>query len=86
MVRMAVFAHETSSVPTKNVLFSGGVFQNTLLLRFVERNLRKVGFQTLRHRLIPANDGGVSLGQAVCAAARLLGETIESETEERRGR
>ncbi len=53
------------------VALSGGVFQNTLLLRLVEQNLRKNGFEVLRHRMIPANDGGLSLGQAVCAAARM---------------
>lgn len=56
------------------VALSGGVFQNTLLLGLVEHNLRRDGFHVLRHRLIPANDGGISLGQAVCAAARILEE------------
>ena len=54
------------------VALSGGVFQNTLLLRQVERDLREGGFEVLRHRLIPANDGGLSLGQAVCAAVRMV--------------
>lgn len=56
------------------VALSGGVFQNTVLLGLVEQNLRRDGFYVLRHRLIPANDGGISLGQAVCAAARILEE------------
>ena len=51
---------------------SGGVFQNTLLLRLAERNLRRDGFRVLRHRLIPPNDGGLSLGQAACAAAQIM--------------
>ena len=55
------------------VALSGGVFQNTLFLGLVEADLRRDGFHVLRHRLIPANDGGLSLGQAVCAAARVLG-------------
>lgn len=54
------------------VALSGGVFQNTLLLRLVESDLRESGFETLRHRLVPANDGGLSLGQAVCAAAQMM--------------
>ena len=53
------------------VALSGGVFQNTLLLRLVERDLQESGFETIRHHLVPPNDGGLSLGQAVCAAARM---------------
>lgn len=63
-------ARERTGVST--AALSGGVFQNTLLLRLVERDLREGGFETLRHRLVPANDGGLSLGQAVCAAARMV--------------
>lgn len=63
-------ARDKTGVST--VALSGGVFQNTLLLRLVERDLQKSGFETLRHRLVPANDGGLSLGQAVCAAARMM--------------
>lgn len=44
---------------------SGGVFQNRLLLELVENQLRDSGFQVYRHHLIPANDGGIGLGQAV---------------------
>ncbi len=54
------------------VALSGGVFQNTLLLGLVKNNLYRDGFHVLCHRLIPPNDGGISLGQAVCAAARIL--------------
>ena len=44
---------------------SGGVFQNRLLLELVENQLLDRGFQVYRHHLIPANDGGIGLGQAV---------------------
>ena len=44
---------------------SGGVFQNRLLFRLSVAALEREGFQVLTHRLVPANDGGLSLGQAV---------------------
>jgi hydrogenase maturation protein HypF len=52
------------------VCLSGGVFQNMLLLDLVHRDLEKNGFQVFIHRIVPANDGGISLGQAVIAAER----------------
>ncbi|MCC8090553.1 MAG: carbamoyltransferase HypF, partial [Oscillospiraceae bacterium] len=53
------------------VALSGGVYQNTLLLELTEQALAHAGFQTLRHRMIPPNDGGLALGQAVAAMAAL---------------
>ena len=44
---------------------SGGVFQNRLLLRLTKERLEKAGFKVLLHSLIPPNDGGLCLGQAV---------------------
>jgi hydrogenase maturation protein HypF len=49
------------------VALSGGVFQNRLLLRLTVSALHKEGFTVLTHRLVPCNDGGISLGQAVVA-------------------
>ena len=49
------------------VALSGGVFQNRLLLRMVEEGLEEEKFTVLRHHLIPANDGGIALGQAAYA-------------------
>jgi hydrogenase maturation protein HypF len=49
------------------VCLSGGVFQNMYLLKRTVRDLDKVGFQVFMHALVPANDGGISLGQAVIA-------------------
>jgi hydrogenase maturation protein HypF len=51
----------------KQVALSGGVFQNRLLLRLTLAALQKEGFDVLTHRLVPPNDGGISLGQAVMA-------------------
>jgi len=49
------------------VALSGGVFQNRLLLRLATAALQREGFSVLTHRLVPCNDGGISLGQAVIA-------------------
>jgi hydrogenase maturation protein HypF len=51
----------------KRVALSGGVFQNRLLLKLATAALKKEGFSVFTHRLVPANDGGISLGQAVVA-------------------
>ncbi|GAB4506453.1 MAG: carbamoyltransferase HypF [Anaerolineales bacterium] len=46
------------------VALSGGCFQNRLLLEQSVGELRRRGLRVLLHRQVPANDGGVSLGQA----------------------
>ncbi len=53
------------------VALSGGVFQNKVLLEQVTKRLQKEGYTVLTHARVPANDGGISLGQAMVAAARL---------------
>jgi len=55
------------------VVLSGGVFQNALLLEGMMESLRAASFTVLTHRQVPANDGGISLGQAVIARAILQG-------------
>ncbi len=49
------------------VALSGGVFQNRLLLKLATAALQQEGFSVLTHHLVPCNDGGISLGQAVIA-------------------
>ncbi|MCL2700970.1 MAG: carbamoyltransferase HypF [Phycisphaerae bacterium] len=51
------------------VALSGGCFANRYLTRRLTALLEKARFTVLRHRTVPCNDGGVSLGQAVVAAA-----------------
>jgi hydrogenase maturation protein HypF len=57
----------------RSVGLSGGVWQNITLLRRTLTLLREDDFKIYIHREVPANDGGLSLGQAVIAAARLRG-------------
>ncbi len=52
------------------VALSGGVFQNARLTAVVAGELELAGLRVLVHRLIPPNDGGVSIGQAAIAAYR----------------
>ncbi|NBE97713.1 carbamoyltransferase HypF [Nonomuraea sp. KC401] len=52
------------------VALSGGVFQNVLLAERTVERLECDGFRVLTHAGVPAGDGGISLGQAVVAAAR----------------
>ena len=52
------------------VALSGGVFQNLLLLGRTVTRLEANGFTVLTHSRVPGNDGGISLGQAVIAAAQ----------------
>jgi hydrogenase maturation protein HypF len=53
------------------VVLSGGCFQNRLLLSLVRQCLEAAGFTVYGHAMVPPNDGGLSLGQAVVAASRL---------------
>jgi len=52
---------------------SGGVFQNSLILKQVVYLLTSAGFKVFFHTLIPPNDGGISLGQAVIAYHKVEG-------------
>ena len=50
------------------VALSGGVFQNELLLRDLQELLGGTGIEMISNQSVPANDGGISLGQAALAA------------------
>jgi len=58
-----------------HVCLTGGAFQNKYLLERSVEALEKARFNVLLHREIPANDGGISLGQAVIANAILQKES-----------
>jgi len=48
---------------------TGGVFVNRILLNGLRTTLSESGFDVLIHEVLPCNDGGIALGQAVIAAA-----------------
>ncbi|MBH0210217.1 MAG: carbamoyltransferase HypF [Nitrospira sp.] len=62
----AVRVAQAAGLP--RVVLTGGCFQNGLLLTLVRQRLEALGFAVYSHRLVPPNDGGLSLGQAVVAA------------------
>jgi len=53
-----------------DVVLSGGVWQNQVLLKHTLRLLRQSGVSVYFHRRVPTNDGGIALGQAAIAAHR----------------
>jgi hydrogenase maturation protein HypF len=54
----------------ETVVLSGGVFQNRLLLEAVAQRLLGASLAVWTNREVPANDGGISLGQAALAVPR----------------
>jgi hydrogenase maturation protein HypF len=75
----AVRARELTSVNV--VALSGGCFANRYLSSALTERLESSGFQVLVHHIIPTNDGGIALGQAVVAAARTHGKNLISSFE-----
>jgi hydrogenase maturation protein HypF len=70
----AVCCRMRGALNLNRVCLSGGCFQNALLLSGCLENLRRDGFEVFSHREVPANDGGISLGQAAIACERLRQE------------
>lgn len=71
---IACKASEASGI--KTVALSGGVFQNALLFETLVRELEGAGYRVLAHSLVPSNDGGLSLGQAVIGRSFLSGRYL----------
>lgn len=69
IVDMAVRLATGAEIGT--VALSGGCFQNAILFTLVEDGLKDAGLRVISHSKVPANDGGLSLGQAAVAVALL---------------
>ncbi|OPX88272.1 MAG: Carbamoyltransferase HypF [Pelotomaculum sp. PtaB.Bin104] len=78
IVSMIVDAVERVSAATglRKVVFSGGVWQNRFLFRAAKEVLGARGFKVLYHRQVPANDGGIALGQVMIAHRRWLEKCV----------
>lgn len=61
---------EKSGRSTDKVVLSGGSFHNKYLLKRVKQELETRGLEIYTHQKIPCNDGGLSYGQLIVAAAR----------------
>ena len=54
----------------KKVVLSGGVFQNKYLTENIQLQLKQSGMNAYFQEQVPANDGGIALGQLIVAAKR----------------
>jgi len=73
LLEMTIAAREKTGLNT--VALSGGVFCNRYLANRLVKRLKQAGFGVLCNRDVPANDGGIALGQAAIAASILKGES-----------
>jgi len=74
MLEVALILRARSGVSI--AALSGGCFQNSILLSRLRELLSGEGFEVLINRSVPANDGGISFGQAVVAAELAREDTV----------
>lgn len=65
---LEICRHMRETYASQEVVLSGGVWQNMVLLRRTWDLLEAAGFRVYVHQSVPANDGGLALGQAAVAA------------------
>jgi hydrogenase maturation protein HypF len=68
-LQAAVSARRSTGI--NRVGLSGGVFQNVYFFSYLLKRLQELDFEVLTHKQVPANDGGLALGQVVIADANL---------------
>lgn len=64
-------AADHAAVPGARIALGGGCMMNRILAEDLSARLREKGLDVLHARAVPANDGGLSLGQAAAARALL---------------
>jgi hydrogenase maturation protein HypF len=68
-VELATLLQEKTAL--NRVCLSGGTFHNIYLSERLEARLSEAGFEVFTQKEVPSGDGGLSLGQALVAAAKL---------------
>lgn len=63
IVKQCVMSSNETGI--KTVALSGGVYQNILLLKLTKEKLKIANLNVIHHSIIPPNDGGIALGQAL---------------------
>ncbi len=63
IVKQCVLSSNETGI--KTVALSGGVYQNILLLKLTKEKLKNANLNVIHHSIIPPNDGGIALGQAL---------------------
>jgi hydrogenase maturation protein HypF len=66
-------AHRHADLDEWTIVLTGGVLQNAFLSRALRAKLGRRGWRVLCHERLPPNDGGLSVGQAAVASARIAG-------------
>jgi len=74
---IALTARMLGKLNIDKVALSGGVFQNRILTEGIYRRLSDEGFEVYSHQRVSPNDGGISLGQIMVAAAKLNDKQVE---------
>ena len=69
-----IICHAAIDAHINTVALSGGVFANQLFANDLAHRLERHDLRVLRHRVVPPNDGGLGLGQALVAATRWTNE------------
>jgi hydrogenase maturation protein HypF len=63
-------AHVAAASGLRDIVLTGGVFQNALLTELLSQALADRALRVHLHRDVPPNDGGLALGQLAVIAAR----------------